>query len=173
MLARLQAGSRRNPLARALQEYGRLIKTNFILAWLSDEQLRQRVGRQLNKGEQLHALRRAVFYANEGHVGDRTPEQQAEQALCLAIVCNAIIVWNTVYIQRVLDQLRADVQLITSSEIERISPLPRRHIHLYGHYPISLDNQPTSDRPLRHPEPASADVSATEPHRAPRLTLNV
>lgn len=149
LLSRLQAGSRRNPLARALQEYGRLIKTNFVLAWLADEQFRQRIGRQLNKGEQLHALRRALFYANEGHVRQRTPEQQAEQALCLSIVCNAIIVWNTVYTQRVLDQLRADGQLITTSEIERISPLPHQHIHLYGHYPFDLAGRLSGHRPLR------------------------
>jgi hypothetical protein len=36
------------------------------------------------------------------------PEQQAKPVLCLAIVCNTIIVWITVYIQRVLDQLQAD-----------------------------------------------------------------
>jgi TnpA family transposase len=76
----LQAGSRRNPLAQALQEYGRLVKTNFVLDWLADQELRIRIGRQLNKGEQ-------------------TPDQQSEQALCLAIVFNAIIVWNTVYTQ--------------------------------------------------------------------------
>jgi len=36
-------------------------KTNFVLAWLADEELLARIGRQLNKGEQLHAVRRAVF----------------------------------------------------------------------------------------------------------------
>jgi TnpA family transposase len=91
LLSRLQAGSRRNPPAQALQEYGRLVKTNFVLGWLGDEELRARIGRQLNKGEQLHVLRRAVVYANEGHVRQRTPEQQAEQARCLSIVVNAII----------------------------------------------------------------------------------
>jgi TnpA family transposase len=91
LLTRLQAGSRRNPLAQALQEYGRLVKTNFILVWLADEELRGRIGRQLNKGDQLHALRRAIFYANEGHVRQRTPDQQSEQPLCLSIVVNAII----------------------------------------------------------------------------------
>lgn len=116
-------GARRNPLAQALQEYGRLVKTNFVLDWLADQELRARVGRQLKKGEQLHALRRAIFYANEGHVRQRTPEPQGEQALCLAIVVNAIIVWNTGYTQRVLDELRAAGELITSSEIEHISPL--------------------------------------------------
>jgi TnpA family transposase len=149
LLARLQAGSRRNPLARALQEYGRLIKTNFVLAWLVDEELRRRVGRQLNKGEQLHALRRFLFYANEGHVRQRTPEQQTEQALCLTIVCNAIIVLNTVYTQRVLDQLRAEGQLITTSETEQISPLPHQHINAYGHHAFDLASRPSAYRPLR------------------------
>ena len=155
LLARLQAGCRRNPLAQALQEYGRLVKTNFVLAWLADQELRARIGRQLNKGEQLHALRRAIFYANEGHVRQRTPDQQSEQALCLAIVVNAIIVWNTVYTQRVLDELRAAGELITTSEIEHISPLAHQHIHLYGHYPFDL-----ATRPRRAP-------AASEPPRRP------
>jgi TnpA family transposase len=165
LLARLQAGSRRNPLAQALQEYGRLVKTNFILAWLADEELRARVSSQLNKGEQLHALRRAIFYANEGHIRQRTPEQQGEQALCLAIVVNAIIAWNTVYTERVLDELRAAGELITTSEIEHISPLAHQHIHLYGHYPFDLASRPDGHRPLRT---AAAPAAATP---APK-TLN-
>jgi Tn3 transposase DDE domain len=125
------------------------VKTNFILAWLADQELRARIGRQLNKGEQLHALRRAIFYANQGHVRQRTPNQQAEQALCLAIVVNAIITWNTRYTQRVLDELRAAGELITTSEIEHISPLAHQHIHLYGHYPFDLASRPDGHRPLR------------------------
>ena len=158
LLARLQAGSRRNPLAQALQEYGRLVKTNFVLAWLADEELRARVSRQLNKGEQLHALRRAIFYASEGHIRQRTPEQQSEQALCLAIIVNAIIAWNTVYTDLVLDELRAGGELITTGEIEHISPLAHQHIHLYGHYPFDLATRPDGHRPLR--KPAAAPVPA-------------
>ncbi|MCA1678392.1 MAG: transposase, partial [Actinobacteria bacterium] len=161
LLARLQAGSRRNPLAQALQEYGRLVKTNFVLAWLADQELRQRIGRQLNKGEQLHALRRAVFYAKEGHVRQRTPDQQTEQALCLAIVVNAIIAWNTVYTQRVLDELLAAGELITTSELEHISPLAHQHIHLYGHYPFDLASRPDSHRPLRSPTAAPTPAPKT------------
>jgi hypothetical protein len=145
----------------AAPEYGRLIKTNFILVWLGDEELRQRIGRQLNKGEQLHALRRAVFYANEGHVRQRTPEQQAEQALCLSIGCNAIIAWNTVYIQRVLDELLAAGELISTSEIEDMSPLAHRHIHLYGHYPFDLATRPDGHRSLRAPAVAPAPMPKT------------
>jgi hypothetical protein len=160
-LARLQAGSRRNPLAQALQEYGRLVKTNFVLAWLADEELRTRIGRQLNQGEQLHALRRAIFYANEGHIRQRTPDRQSEQPLCLAIAVNAIIAWNTVYIDRVLDELRASGEFITTSEIEHISPLAHQHIHLYGHYPFDLASRPDGHRALRTPAtPPAAEPKA-------------
>jgi hypothetical protein len=38
-------------------------------------------------------------------------------------VGNATIIWNTVYTQRVLAELRAAGELITTSEIEHISPL--------------------------------------------------
>jgi TnpA family transposase len=165
LLARLQAGSRRNPLAQALQEYGRLIKTNFILAWLADEELRSRVGRQLNKGEQLHALRRAIFYADEGHVRHRTSEQQSEQALCLAIVVNAIIAWNTAYEQDAIDHLRAGGELITTTAIEHISPLARKHIHLHGHYPFDLAARPTGHRPLRTPGVDTPRAEEKTPNR--------
>jgi TnpA family transposase len=149
LLSRLQAGSRRNPLAQALQEYGRLVKTNFILEWLADQELRTRIGRQLNKGEQLHALRRAIFYANEGLIRQHAPDQQGEQARCLAVVVNAITVWNTAYTSMAIDALRASGETVSTSEIEHISPLAHQHIHLYGHYPFELSSRPNGHRPLR------------------------
>jgi TnpA family transposase len=73
LVSRLQAKPRKNALTRALQEYGRLQKTLFLLRYTQDIDLRKRIGRQLNKGEELHALRRFIFFANEGHVRKRQP----------------------------------------------------------------------------------------------------
>ena len=47
---------------------------------LSDETYRRKIARQLNKGENLHALRRDLFYASEGAIRHHNPEQQTEQA---------------------------------------------------------------------------------------------
>ena len=131
LLARRQAGRSRYPLVHALQEYGRLVKTNCVLARLADRGLGARIGRQLKTGERLCALRRAVSYADQGHIRLRTPtpDQQGEQALCRSIVVNAIIARNTVCTQRVLDEVRATGELITSRQIERISPLAYQQIH--------------------------------------------
>jgi hypothetical protein len=78
---------------------------------------------------------------------------------------NAIIAWNTVYIDRVLDELRASGELISTNEIEHISPLAHQYIHLYGHYPFDLASRPDGHRALRTP----AAPSAAEPKALNRV----
>jgi len=80
LIARLQASPRQNALTRALQEYGRLMKTLFVLRYLESEEYRRRINRQLNKGEALHALRRFLFFAERGTIRQHQQEDQANQA---------------------------------------------------------------------------------------------
>jgi TnpA family transposase len=63
---KLHAYPRKSALARALQEYGRLIKTLHILRWYCQPDDRRRITRQLNKGEALHDLRAFLLVANKG-----------------------------------------------------------------------------------------------------------
>src|SRR6266704_6667404 len=93
----MQAYPRQNALARALQEYGRLVKTLFILRYLENPDYRRRIHAQLNKGEALHALRQFLFFANQGYIRRHQPEDQANQASCLNLVTNAVVTWNTTY----------------------------------------------------------------------------
>ena len=107
LISRLQAYPRQGQLTKLLQEYGRLVKTIFVLRYLEDEALRRRVHTQLNKGEKLHDLRKFLFFAREGVVSQKYEDGQANQAGCLNLLTNAVIVWNTVYMQAALDAIRA------------------------------------------------------------------
>ncbi|PZS28161.1 MAG: hypothetical protein DLM59_15115, partial [Pseudonocardiales bacterium] len=60
-----------------------LVRTIYLCRHLADEELRRRVRRQLNKGESLQALRRALFSAHQGHVRRRHLDDQVDQALRL------------------------------------------------------------------------------------------
>jgi TnpA family transposase len=62
LISRLQAYPRQGQLTKLLQEYGRLIKTLFVLRCLQDQALRRRVHAQLNNGEKLHDLRKFLFF---------------------------------------------------------------------------------------------------------------
>ena len=68
-----------NALAAAIKEYGALRRTVYAARYLADETYRRRIGRQLNKGENLHALKRSLAYAGAGALRRRHHEQQAEQ----------------------------------------------------------------------------------------------
>jgi TnpA family transposase len=62
ILRKLAAYPRQNGLALALREPGKLERTFFTLQWLQDPELRRRSHVGLNKGEQQHVLRCAVFF---------------------------------------------------------------------------------------------------------------
>jgi hypothetical protein len=55
--------------------------------------------------------------------------------------------------------------VITTSEIEHISPLAHQHIHLYGHYPFDLATRPDGHRPLRTPTADAREATPETPNR--------
>ncbi len=150
LISRLQASPRKNSLTKALQEYGRVAKTLFVLRYLESEDYRRRINLQLNKGESLHALRGFLFFAEEARIRRRHLDDQIDQANCLNLVTNAVIAWNTVYIAEVLRQLRDEGRSISPEAIAHLSPAMYAHINRYGKYSFDVDQLPPGElRPLR------------------------
>ncbi len=113
---------------------------------------KQRMHQQLNKGESLHALRRRLFFAHEGHIR-RHHGEQTEQALCLTLVTNAVVLFNTVYLQKVLGTLRQDGHDVGDQAAAHLSPALHQHINVYGSYSFDVERElnRTGLRPLRDP----------------------
>lgn len=153
LISKLQAYPRQNALTLTLQEYGRLIKTLFILRYLEHEEYRRRINRQLNKGEALHALRDFLFFAQKGTVRRKQEEEQLHQAGCLNLLTNAVVVWNTVYMAAAIDHLRAQGYPVREADLTHLSPARFEHINLLGQYRFEIDEELsyTQLRPLRHP----------------------
>ena len=148
LISRLQASARQNDLTRAIQQYGRIIKTISVLRYLHNENHRRRVHQQLNKGESLHALRRQLFFANLGRLNRRRPDDQDLQAHCLTLLTNAVITWNTTCLGAAIDHLSPTVP----ASIDHLSPTVHQHINLYGRYDFTNPTTPPPGqlRPLRH-----------------------
>ncbi len=70
-LKRLVSFNGKNRFYRANRDLGRIFKTEFILQYLSEPELRGRIRRGLLKVEQLHALARDVFYGRRGRINAR------------------------------------------------------------------------------------------------------
>ncbi|WP_179118338.1 Tn3 family transposase [Saccharothrix sp. ALI-22-I] len=159
VVGKLHAASRRSALAQALVEFGGLQRTLYALRYLADETYRRRITRQLNKGETLHSLRRDLFFAHEGTVRRRMHEQQTEQALCLSLAVNAIITWNTAYLELALDRLSQRRGRIDHDLLAHISPALMEHVNPYGTYefPVEQEYARQGYRPLRAPGGTSVE----------------
>lgn len=96
--------------------------------------LRRRVHAGLNKGEARNALARAVFFYRLGEIRDRSFEQQRYRASGLNLVTAAIVLWNTVYLERATSALRAHGKALDDTLLQYLSPLGWEHINLTGDY---------------------------------------
>jgi len=159
MLRRLGAYPRQNGLALALREVGRIERTLFTLDWLEDPALRRQATVELNKGEARNALARAVCFHRLGRVRDRTPEALQHRAGGLTLVTAAIVLWNTVQIDRVIDAMRAEGEVIPDAMLPFLSPLGWQHINLTGDYiwaAGSASPEAANDAPKSESTPAAA-----------------
>lgn len=151
MLRKLGSYPRQNGLAVALRELGRIERTLFILDWLQNPDLRRRVNAGLNKGEARNALARAVFFNRLGEIRDRSFEQQRYRASGLNLATAAIVLWNTVYLEKAIEALKADGQPVDDNLLQYLSPLGWEHINLTGDYVWRLSRKVGDGlfRPLR------------------------
>ena len=104
----LQVDDRPTPLAQAIAEIGRIDKTIHTLNFIDDEDRRRSTLQQLNLGEGRHSLARDVFHGKRGELYQRYREGQENQLSALGLVVNMIVLWNTLYTDAILTQLRSE-----------------------------------------------------------------
>jgi TnpA family transposase len=155
----LQTNDRPTKLARALQEFGRLIKTLYMLRFIDDENYRRRILVQLNRGEGRHQLARTIFHGRRGELRQRYRDGQEDQLGALGLVVNLVVLWNTIYMDAALNQLRAEKFDIQPEDVARLSPLGAKHINMLGRYAFTLPEMVARGelRPLRDPKTAGID----------------
>jgi TnpA family transposase len=134
VMQRLANASTANRLASALTQLGRLMKTVHILRYIQEQPLRDAIQLQLNRGEFRHSLARTLFFANWGRFRSGDYEEVMNKASSLSLLSNAVLVWNTVHIAGIVDQLRAAGHEIKDADLARVSPLTHAHINANGSY---------------------------------------
>jgi TnpA family transposase len=141
-------------LGRALAAVGRVPKTIHLLDYCNDPIYRRAILGQINRGEGRHELARRVCHGNKGELPQPYQRGQEEQIGALGLVVNCIVLYNTIYTQRALDQLTAAGYEIQREDIRRLSPLGHEHITLTGRYHIALTEtiRRGEYRPLKTPD---------------------
>lgn len=135
LFKRLSSYAKDHPLYKALKEFGRLIKTQFVLTYIDDVELRQRMEQQLNRIELANKFSKAVFFANNQEFKNGTQEEQEITTACKTLIQNAIVLWNYLYLSQILVKQK-DLQERTTllDIIKNGSMLTWRHVNMQGEY---------------------------------------
>jgi TnpA family transposase len=134
IMQRLTGAGPADRVAKALTALGRVAKTTHILRYIHEEPLRRKVQLQLNRGEFRHILAKWLFFANQGAFRSGDYEEIMNKASCLSLLSNAVLIWNTVQIDRIVGQLRTAGHVVLDEDLARVSPLLHAHITPNGSY---------------------------------------
>ena len=135
LFKRLSSYAKENPLYQALKEFGRIIKSIFILTYFDDVKLRQRIEKQLNRIEQSNKFSNAIFFANNREFNQATREEQEIATACKVLIQNAIVLWNYLYLSQLLANCRDNNERDDmASMMKSCTVIIWRHINLHGEY---------------------------------------
>jgi len=115
---------------------------------------RRRILTQLNRGEARHAVARVICHGQRGEIRKRYREGQEDQSGALGLITNAVVLWNTIYMEVALDHLHQQGVEIHDEDKEHLSPLYHGNINVLGRYNFALpENIARGElRPLNQPD---------------------
>jgi len=162
VLRMLGRDGRPTPLGQAFVEYGRIAKTQHLLAMIDpvDDTHRRAVNTQTTVQESRHRLARKICHGKRGLIYQRYREGQENQLGALGIVLNAVTLWNTRYLDAAVEELRTQGHPVSEQDAARLSPLGHAHVNELGRYAFPAMAPGAGLRPLRDPHVAADDEPA-------------
>lgn len=153
LLRKLNSRNRQNKLYRAFRELGRVVRTLFLLRYISESDLRQTIRAETTKIESHNDF---LDWINFGGtvIKSGDPVEQEKQVKYTSLIANAIMLHNTVDLTNVLADMAAEGMTTTPELIASLSPTIRDQIRRFGRYDVDMNEQPPplNPRPIRFGE---------------------
>ncbi len=142
ILRRLGTYSRKNRLYQAFCELGRVIRTGFLLRYISDAQLRSTIQGATNKSEALNRFLKWTFFGGEGIIAENSRDEQRKAIKYNHLVANCLIFHNLCSLTRLVQDLEQRGETVSEDAIAAISPYLTEHINRFGDYTLNLARKP-------------------------------
>jgi len=142
LLRRLGSYSRRNRLYQAFQALGQVVRTLFLLRYISDAGLRRQITACTNIVEDYNRFVDWLFFGKQGVITDNDPVEQEKRLKYLDLVANAVILQNAVDISLAVQALSAEGMRIDRAALKTLSPYLTRHLKRYGDYVVDFKQIP-------------------------------
>ena len=131
--------------------FGRLVRTQYLCRYFSDEAFRARIRRALNHGESIHQLQRTIHPYAIGAKRGRSREEQRAISGALALLANLVMAWNTRQIQALAEKPNQRRPDVTDEDLTLVAPVATSHINFRGmfSFPFEELGEPILRPPVR------------------------
>ena len=139
---KLNTYSRKNRIYQAFKALGQVIRTLFLLKYISDRKLRREITACTNKVEGYNHFLDWLFFGKDGIITENDPEEQEKRLKYLDLVASAVILQNTIDLSLAVQELSASGYQINQNQLAILSPYMTSHIKRYGDYVVDWHNLP-------------------------------
>ncbi|MEQ1515900.1 MAG: Tn3 family transposase [Usitatibacteraceae bacterium] len=124
---------------------GKIVRSLFLLDFLTKAEFRREVHKLLSQGESVHQLQRALMAGNIKAKQGRTLREITAVSGALSLLTNIVMLWNTQAMQQAVGRLAAGD--IPEEHLARIAPVAYRHINMNGKMRFALEDYAWLARP--------------------------
>lgn len=141
LLRKLSHEGRHNRLFAAARELGRVLRTVYLLRWISRKEMRQEVTATTNKIESYHAFTKWLDFGGD-IITENDPNEQQKRVRYIDLVALAVIQQNTVDMMKILQELYASREPVSAADAEYLSPYGTHGVKRFGNYHLDLKRPP-------------------------------
>ena len=146
LLRKLGSHNRRNRLSKAFRELRRVVRTLFLLRYISEVEFRQTIRAQTTKIESYNAFLDWIGFGGSV-IKSGDPVEQNKQIKYMIPVANAIMLHNVADLTDILENLVADGYPVTQRHVACLNPYTREHIRRFGRYFLEMEQLPVPLKP--------------------------
>lgn len=138
ILKRLGSHSRKNKLYFAFRELGRAVRTQFLLQYIHDIELRRTISAATNKSEEFNQFADWIAFASKV-IPENLRHEQTKVIKYNHLVANLLILYNVDEMTRVFNELIEEGYTIDKEVLQAFAPYRTEHINRFGSYILDMD----------------------------------
>lgn len=147
LLQKLNTDNPKNKLYLAFRELGCVIRSMFLLEYVSNAPLRREIRAATTKIEAYHSFSDWIGFGGDSVLKSRDPVEYEKRIKYKDLIANAIMLQNVVDMTEVLHAMAQEGHEVTLDVIATFSPYLVEHIKRFGEYVIDTETVPPPLQP--------------------------
>ena len=141
LLRRLGVQSKKNKLYKAFRALGQIIRTIFLLKYITAPDMRRHIQASTTKVESFNNFSDWVTFGGKTlRTGD--PVEMEKRIKYADLIANIVMLHNVIDLTDVLNEMNAEGETVTGELVEKLSPLTTQHLRRFGIIFLDMDDLP-------------------------------